>query len=121
MSKNIAKNNSNKSINKPHIDEIINKNNKMSFEIENINVAYVNALRRTIISDIPVCIFKTSNYKDNEVNIISNTSRFNNEIIKQRFSCIPIHINDIKNTPYRNYSVELIKKNTSTDIEIITN
>ena len=105
---------------KPHIDEITNNNNIMTFEIEDVNVAYVNSIRRTILSDIPVCVFRTTPHKDNKVNIISNTSRFNNEIIKQRFSCIPIHISDINNTPYTNYSIELSIKNDTNDVLVVT-
>ena len=33
-------------------------------------------------------------HEKNKANIEINTTRFNNEIIKQRLSCIPIHITD---------------------------
>jgi hypothetical protein len=41
-----------------------------------------------------------------------NTSRLNNEIVKQRLSCIPICIKDIEETPIKNYLLELdVEKN----------
>ena len=35
----------------------------MSFTISNIDVSYVNAIRRTILSDIPIVCFKTTPYE----------------------------------------------------------
>ena len=32
--------------------------------------------------------------KENQCNILINTTKHNNEIVKQRLSCIPIHITD---------------------------
>ena len=72
------------------------------FDVENCNSSFVNAIRRTILSDIPVLVFKTTPYEENKVNIIKNTSRFNNEIIKQRMGCIPIHISDLT-IPYEKF------------------
>jgi len=65
---------------------------KMTFTISNIDVSYVNGIRRTILSDIPIVVFKTTPYEENNAIISINTSRLNNEIVKQRLSCIPIHI-----------------------------
>ena len=62
----------------------------LTFTIYNTDVSYVNALRRTILSDIPIVVFKTIPYEENKANIIINTSRLNNEIVKQRLGCIPI-------------------------------
>lgn len=89
----------------------------LSFTISNIDVSYVNGIRRTILSDIPVVVFKTTPYEENKSNIIINTSRLNNEIIKQRLSCIPICIKDV-NMNLKNYQLELDVEN-KTDTEII--
>jgi DNA-directed RNA polymerase subunit L len=43
----------------------------------------------------------------------------NNELIKQRFSCIPIHIDDTT-FPFDNYIVEIDKQNKSDTIEFVT-
>ena len=67
----------------------------MTFTIANIDVSYVNAIRRTILSDIPIVCFKTTPYEQNKANIVINTTRLNNEILKQRLSCIPIFIKNL--------------------------
>ena len=90
----------------------------MIFTISNTDVSYVNAIRRTILSDIPIVVFKTTPYEENKANIIINTTRLNNEIIKQRLSCIPICISDFKDMSFKNYLLELDVEN-KTDTKII--
>ena len=53
------------------------------FTLSNLNVSIANSLRRVILSDIPTLAFKTFPDKENQANITTNTSRFNNEILKQ--------------------------------------
>ena len=60
--------------------------------IAGINVSIANSLRRTIINDIPTVVIRTENYNDNQCKFIKNTTRLHNEILKQRLSCIPIHM-----------------------------
>lgn len=60
--------------------------NQATFTLNNVDVCYANALRRTILADIPTPVFDLST-----IQILKNTSRLNNEVIKQRLSCIPIH------------------------------
>ena len=96
------------------------EDNVLTFTIYNTDVSYVNALRRTILSDIPIVVFKTSPYEENTANILINTSRLNNEIIKQRLSCIPICITDL-NTPIKNYLLELdVENKTDTTMYVTT-
>ena len=59
----------------------------MYFQIQDVNYSIANALRRTILADIPVLGFKTFPHNENEANFIKNTTRLNNEILKQRLSC----------------------------------
>ena len=73
------------------------------FTLSGVNVSLANAVRRIILSEIPLIVFKTSPNEKNKCNIITNTSRLNNEIIKQRLSCIPIHIKDISEFPLKNF------------------
>ena len=102
------------------ISDIDQKNNDMTFLMSNSNVSIVNALRRTILSDIPILAFKTTPYEENKCDITVNTSRFNNEIIKQRISCIPVHIDDLT-IPYENLEIQLnVKNNTSATINVTT-
>ena len=90
----------------------------MSFTISNIDVSYVNAIRRTILSDIPIVCFKTTPYEENKANILINTTRLNNEILKQRLSCIPICISNLEDTPIKNYLLE-VDVETKIDVTVI--
>ena len=85
-----------------------------------MNLSYANAIRRIILSEVPCVVFKTQPYNENKVNIMINKTRLNNELIKQRISCIPIHINDIDNFPYDDYVVELDIKNETNVIMYAT-
>lgn len=104
---------------KPTISEIKEEDGILTFNIANINVSYVNAIRRTILSDIPIIVFKTSPYEQNKCHIQVNTTRLNNEIIKQRLSCIPICIDDI-DFPLQNYIMELDIENKTDTILYVT-
>jgi len=105
----------------PQIDIIDFKDDTLTFTLSGVNVSIANALRRTIISDIPMVVFRTSPNEQNKCNVISNITRFNNEIIKQRLSCIPIHIKDIEGFPLKNYLLEVnVENNTDTTIFVTT-
>jgi len=95
-------------------------NDIIDFTLSGINVSLANAIRRTILSDIDIVVFRTSPYEENKSNIIVNTSRLNNEIIKQRLSCIPIFIKDIKEFPLKNYMLEVNVENISNSIIFVT-
>ena len=95
---------------------------KMTFSIFNIDVSYINGIRRTILSDIPIVVFNTTPYEENKSTIFVNTSRLNNEIIKQRLSCIPIHIDYLNadKDPIENYLLELDVENKTDTTMIVT-
>ena len=103
--------------------EITSKYNDETFQftLSGVNVSLVNAIRRTILSDIPLIVFKTSPYDQNKANIITNKSRLNNEILKHRLSCIPIHIKDVQEFPIKNYQLEVNVENiTDTTMYVTT-
>lgn len=103
------------------ISNLKEENGLLSFTISNIDVSYVNALRRTLLSDIPIAVFKTTPYEENKAHIIANTSRLHNEIIKQRLSCIPICISDFEAVSLKNYLLELdVENNTDTTLLVTT-
>ena len=91
----------------------------LTFTISGVDVSYVNAIRRTILSDIPIVCFKTTPHEENKANILVNTSRLNNEILKQRLSCIPICIKDLE-IPIKNYMLELDVENKTDTIIYVT-
>ena len=103
----------------PRVSDIAFENNNLTFKVSNINVSLANSLRRIILSEIPTVVFRTAPHAENNSIISINTSRLNNEIIKQRLSCIPIHITDIA-FPIEDYIVECDKKNESETTQYVT-
>jgi DNA-directed RNA polymerase subunit L len=103
----------------PRISNLIEENNTLKFTLTECNMSIANALRRIIVSDIPTFVFRTYPYNENKAEIRHNTTRLHNEIIKQRLSCIPIHIQDM-GFPYKDYVIELDIKNETDNIVYIT-
>jgi len=101
-------------LNSRHNDEML------LFTLSGVNVSLANAIRRTILSDIPLVVFRTTPHEQNKANIIANTSRLNNEILKQRLSCIPIHIKDIDGFPLKNYQLEVNVENITDTMMFVT-
>jgi DNA-directed RNA polymerase subunit L/DNA-directed RNA polymerase alpha subunit len=109
----------------PNITEQKENHNIYSFRIDNCNVSIINAIRRTLLSDIETVGFKTEPYNElseklNSIIIYENTTSFTNEILKQRLACIPVHIKDLTKTPIDNLIISLDKENKSESIEFIT-
>ena len=104
----------------PIVEKFSEKSNELTFTISGINVSLANAIRRTILSDINIVVFRTSPYERNEANILVNTSRLNNEIIKQRLSCIPVHIRNIEEFPIDKYYIEVKVQNISNSVMFVT-
>lgn len=106
----------------PRVD-IISKidDDELKFTLSGVNVSIANAIRRIILSEIPIVVFRVSPNDKNKCNIIANTCGLNNEIVKHRLSCIPIHIKDIDEFPLKNYMLELhVQNNTDTTIYVTT-
>ena len=103
----------------PSVMDINERNNTLYFTISNINVSFANAIRRVILSDIPTVVIRTFPYEKNDATFEINTSNFNNEIIKQRLSCIPIHITDL-DTQLNDYVIEVDVKNTTDQLIYVT-
>jgi DNA-directed RNA polymerase subunit L len=100
-----------------------NKDEQLTFTLENCNVSIANAVRRIILSDINTYVFKTFPHAENRANFTVNTTRLHNELLKQRLGCIPIHdvhtIEGFQND-YKNYVVEVDVKNESDTIRYVT-
>ena len=110
---------------KASILDISEKDNLLTFTINNINVSYANAIRRVILSEIPTVVFRTFPHEKNDATFHINTSRLNNEILKQRLSCIPIHISDLNldldlDLDLADYLMEVDVNNTSDTIIYVT-
>ena len=99
----------------PTVIDLSEDEQYLRFTLANTNVSIANAIRRIILSEIPCVVFRTAPYEYNLATITKNTSRMNNELIKQRISCIPIHITDV-DFPIKEYVVELDVRNDSKEI-----
>ena len=104
---------------KPELTDVFLDNDTLQFTMKGVDTTIANTLRRTILSDLETYVFKTYPYDECDAEIEINTTRLNNEIIKQRLSCIPIHITD-PNFPMDNFIVMVDEKNTSDTITYVT-
>jgi DNA-directed RNA polymerase II subunit RPB3 len=105
----------------PTISNVSHEGEVYKFTLRNINVSFANAIRRTILSDIPTVVFNTelNENKECDCKIYVNTTRLHNEILKQRLSCIPIHIKELNILP-NEYLLELDMKNDTENMIIVT-
>jgi len=103
-----------------YIDEKSADGGHATFTLKHTNVSMANAIRRTILMDVPALGFKTFPHNENQAIIHKNTSRLNNEMLKQRLSCIPIHISN-HTLPIGELEVEInVKNDTNTTIYVTT-
>jgi len=104
----------------PSLTNISNEdNNTLKFTLSGVNVSLANALRRTILSDIPIVSIYTQTYEDNNCYIDINTSRLHNEVLKQRLSSIPVNIKELNVLP-NNYLLEVDVKNETDSLMYLT-
>lgn len=102
------------------IRNVQEKNGELSFDIINVLLPYVNGIRRTILSDIDVVGIKGFPHDDCDIKIHENNTNLNNEIIKHRLSCIPIHLFRPTNTQWKKLKVVLNIKNETEQIIPVT-
>lgn len=103
----------------PKITRIAEDKEKLNFTLSGVKTCIANAIRRTILSDININICYTEKHNENQCEIETNTTRFHNEIIKQRLSSIPIHMKELSVLP-GNYELIIDVSNDSDDISYIT-
>lgn len=103
----------------PTVTNIVENNQILEFTLQNVDVSIANAIRRIILSEIEVNAFITETFEENQCIIETNTTRFHNEIIKQRLSCIPIHMEDLSVLPNK-YILEVEKKNEESNNIYVT-
>ena len=103
----------------PVISKLSEEANVLKFTVNGLNVSFANGLRRIILSEVPTVVFRTTPHEKCLATFDINTTRLNNELIKQRLSCIPIHITDV-DFPYKDYQMEVNKKNEGDAIEFVT-
>jgi DNA-directed RNA polymerase subunit L/predicted lipoprotein len=97
-----------------------NQFGELTLTMTNVNVSIANAIRRTLLSDIPLLVFRTFPHDKNKVEFLTNTTRFNNEILKQRISAVPVYIKDVDEFPTNDYEFIINKSNQTANIEFVT-
>lgn len=106
---------------RPQVSHLREENGVLRFTLSHLDVSYANAIRRTLLSDIPTVVFRTSPHEANRATIHENTTRLHNELIKQRLSCVPIHIADVDAFEASQYQVELdVENRTDTTLMVTT-
>ena len=111
------------------VSEVQTIDNELMFNLNDVDVSIVNGLRRVCLSNINTLVFRGFPHSENKINIEKNTTKFNNEYLKHRIQCIPIHNNDTRTFENykRQYAVKLHEVNktmnkvyiTTQDFEII--
>jgi len=101
----------------PILKNASEENGKYRFTLSGINVSIANAIRRTILADIPAI-----GIDDEQSNFIENTGRLHNEILKQRLACIPVFVKnkDEIETFIEKYMVEVDVTNETDNIMFVT-
>ena len=99
----------------PHIEFHDSPSSALLFTLENVNLSHANAIRRVILSDIPTVVF-------DDIKMIKNTTRLNNELIQQRLRCIPIHVGETEMKEFlaSNYRVEINESFETDRIKYVT-
>jgi DNA-directed RNA polymerase alpha subunit len=103
--------------------DIKKKGQKIEFKIKNIDTVYVNAIRRIILSEIPIAAFYFDTYdiEHNDITIIKNTGVLHNEFIAHRISLIPLHFSEEENLKdIKKYKFVLNVKNTTSTVLNVT-
>jgi DNA-directed RNA polymerase alpha subunit/DNA-directed RNA polymerase subunit L len=103
----------------PTLSEISEERDIYRFTLSGVNVSVANAIRRIILSEIPVVCFRTETEDVNKCIITKNTTRLHNEILKQRLSCIPVHMRELELLPDK-YILELDEKNETDNTIYVT-
>lgn len=104
--------------------DLIKKENRIIFKVQDVDVSILNSIRRVILSEIPNIAFEFKPYNINEpkIKIITNTCPLHNEIIQQRLSMIPLNfdVNDVLDFDDSKYNFVINKKNNTNKILDVT-
>lgn len=101
------------------ISNVVEQDGVLTFQMDKTHVSLANALRRVILSEINTVVIRGFPHEQNNINIIKNTSRFNNEVLKHRLINIPIHIED-ESIDLNKYIVVIKKQNTTDEMMYVT-
>ena len=101
------------------VSNVVENNNETTFVLSDVDKSIANALRRIMMSEIRCVGMRTTTHDNCDVKFTVNTCRFNNEILKQRLSCVPVHITDM-DTPIEQLILELDVCNNTDEFMNVT-
>ena len=70
-------------------------------KFDDVDLSVVNALRRVLLTNIQSLVICGFPHDKSNIDIMKNNSKYNNEYIKHRLSCLPIYFNEMK--VFRNF------------------
>ena len=77
--------------------------NKHTFEIHNVDISFINGIRRVILTDIPICGFVGE--AEPTVEIFKNTGPLHNEIMSHRIGLVPVCLTEDEVENYEEGSI----------------
>ena len=93
----------------------------VAFTLSGCNSSFVNALRRTILSDVETVSFDTTDYQESDLTVLKNTCSLHNEFILHRIGLVPINIEDVDGFNPDKYKFILKKENNgNSEIPVTT-
>ena len=93
---------------------------ELDCEFKDFPLAFVNSLRRVILTEIPTIAFNNTDYLNADIKILENTSSLHNEFILERISLVPIHIKNTDDYDPNNYIFKLDIENKTKNVINIT-
>lgn len=103
----------------PRISELLETGDVMEFRLSGVHMCFANAIRRLLLSEIPVICIRSETEAVNQCRITKNTSRLHNEILKQRLSSIPVHSTNLEEFPGK-YELEVAATNDTDNMMFVT-
>ena len=79
--------------------------NKHTFEIHDVDISFINGIRRIILTDIPTCGMVGE--IEPTIEIIKNTGPLHNEIMSNRIGLVPVCLTEDEIENYEDGSIEL--------------
>lgn len=102
------------------ISNIKEEGDTLKCVISGCNSSVVNAIRRTILSEVETVSFDTTDYQTSDLTVIKNASSLHNEFILHRLGLIPINVTDIGGFNPDKYKFVLKKENDGTGTVDVT-
>lgn len=104
------------------VDSITEIEDHMEFDLKNVDLSVVNGLRRIILTKIPSLVIRGFPHDANLIQIETNTTKYNNEYLKHRLSCIPILVSNTNSFKklMKDYILKIHLKNDTNDKVVLT-